>query len=164
MRKIIFLDHDGVICLADNWGSRSKTHSTFDDFDKKAIKVLNDILQETDAEIVISSDWRFYASFEELQELYTQRGIIKQPIDTTTLDPLGRNAFNLERMRAADIMIWVEENQLTPEDRWVAIDDLSLYPYLGKNFVHTPLSREGIKQSGKKEIIIKFLQSNESNT
>jgi len=157
MRKIIFLDHDGVICLNDNWGSRLKTHSTFDDFDKKAIEVLNEILQETDAEIVISSDWRFYASLEELQELYTQRGIIKQPIDITTLDPLGRNAFNLERMRAADIMMWVQENQLTPEERWVAIDDLSLYPYLGKNFVHTSLSREGIKQTGVKEKILNIL-------
>jgi len=56
--KVIFLDNDGVICLSSNWGSRHKKqkkwggmklsmdiHSIpvdcrFDNFDKKAIKVL----------------------------------------------------------------------------------------------------------------------------
>ena len=57
--KVIFLDNDGVICLANNWGGRRKKQEKwggrklsmtskeipleyrFDDFDKKAIKVLN---------------------------------------------------------------------------------------------------------------------------
>jgi hypothetical protein len=34
----------------------------FDYFDKKAIKVLNQVLEETGAEIVVSSDWRLYAN------------------------------------------------------------------------------------------------------
>ena len=78
--KVIFLDHDGVICLADNWGGRSKKWAQyrsanpessrdmgqapveyrFDNFDQKAIKVLNEILEETGAEIVVSSDLKNY--------------------------------------------------------------------------------------------------------
>ena len=70
--KVIFLDHDGVICLSTEWGGRFKKQkevgrklsqsvaslpvmSRFDNFNKKAIKVLNEILEETGAEIVVSS-------------------------------------------------------------------------------------------------------------
>ena len=71
--KVIFLDHDGVICLSNNFGSRHKKQikvrtkmtqsikelpvdARFDNFNKKAVKVLNEILLKTDAEIVVSSD------------------------------------------------------------------------------------------------------------
>jgi len=84
--KILFLDNDGVICLSNNWGSRSKKRSKYrsenpnssdskkdapidvrlDDFDKKAIKVLNEIIEETGCDIVVSSDWRLHANLEEL--------------------------------------------------------------------------------------------------
>jgi hypothetical protein len=53
--KVIFLDHDGVICLSTEWGSRFKNKegldSTFDRFNDKALKVLNEIIDETDCEI-----------------------------------------------------------------------------------------------------------------
>ena len=94
--KVIFLDNDGVICLHNNWGGRSKKWKKFkklnpdaindksapvdvrfDDFDKKAIKILNNILEETGAEIVVSSDWKLHASLEELGEYYETQGIIK---------------------------------------------------------------------------------------
>lgn len=42
----------------------------FDDFDKKAVKILNQILEETNAEIIVSSDWRFHATLEELGDYY----------------------------------------------------------------------------------------------
>ena len=85
--KVIFLDHDGVICLSTEWGSRFKNKegldSIFDRFYDKAIKALNQIIEETDCEIVISSDWRFHANLEELGEYYTSQGISKKPIGFT---------------------------------------------------------------------------------
>lgn len=74
--KVIFLDHDGVICLEPQWGGRFDKQdkvgrkmsqdvrslpvsARFDDFDKEAVEVLNSILEETGAEIVVSSDWNF---------------------------------------------------------------------------------------------------------
>ena len=56
--KVIFLDHDGVICLSNNWGGRFKKKSfdsnpetpmdiRMDDFDNKAVKVLKEIIDET---------------------------------------------------------------------------------------------------------------------
>lgn len=192
--KVIFLDNDGVICLANNWGSRYKKQrkanirrkfsSTpempvefrFDNFDKKAIKVLNEIIQLTDAEIIVSSDWRYHASVEELGDYYTSQGILKRPIAVTSrtqdIDPeLWNRHFSyyskLEEERAFEIRHTLG---LYPSiTNWVAIDDLFMGTHLKSrgytieqdwglsNFVHTPKSREGIKQSGIKEKVLNFL-------
>lgn len=186
VNKVIFLDNDGVICLYSEWGSRYKKTKAYsnpnpdikavpvefrlDNFNKKAIDVLNEILEETGAEIVVSSDWRFHATLEELGEYYLSQGIIKKPISITpnTL-PLDLKYFNrntdLEETRSYEILKWLKEH---PEvTHWVAIDDLDMSERFGdisgnlkwglKNFVHTPKPNEGIKQTGVKEKILKFL-------
>jgi len=189
--KVIFLDNDGVICLAHNWGSRFKKQNRskyatvadnnlsvferFDDFDKKAIKVLNSILEETGAEIVVSSDWQNFATLEELGEFYESQGIIKKPIGVTKeiggidfekYDKMSWNRnLDLEQHRSLEILEWLEAH---PEvTNWVAVDDLDMSARYGEisgnlswgltNFVWTPRSREGIKQSGVSEKIINFL-------
>lgn len=187
--KILFLDNDGVICLSNNWGSRYKkqrkfyTYSNprplnseipcelkFDNFDKKAIKVLNQIIELTDVEIVVSSDWRFHANLEELGEYYISQGIIKKPISFTpkVLNsglPFYYRDTEFEETRSYEIKDWLKEH---PEvTHWVAVDDLDMKERFGdisgnyqwglKNFVHTPISSEGIKQSGIKEKILSFL-------
>jgi hypothetical protein len=178
-KKIIFLDHDGVICLSNNWGGRFKKPGyadktspmdvRMDNFDAKAVKVLNDILEKTGADIVISSDWKLHGTLEEIQEMYKTRGI-KPPIAVTPrLKDFDENAASLfywkgwlERMRCLEIQKWLE---LNPTEKWVAIDDLDmsneyLKPGL-EHFVLTPRSTEGIKQSGIAEKVIKIL--NETN-
>ncbi len=192
--KVIFLDHDGVICLATEWGGRHKkqreygrklsqsieslpVHARFDNFNKKAVAILNEILEKTNAEIVVSSDWKRWASVEEMGEYYEQQGIIKKPIAFTKsindcevpTDFQFSPKFDLEQERHFEILQFLKDNpQIT---HWVAIDDLNM----GKvqkhetwgdmdldwgldNFVHTPKSREGIKQNGIKEKIIEFLK------
>lgn len=167
--KILFLDHDGVICLSTEWGSRFKNKegfdSLFDRFNEKAIKVLNEIIEETDCEIVISSDWRFHCTLDEMKELYKIRGVKKSPIDYTRND-LDWKLFKdispnheLEVTRCLEIKDWIKEH---PEiTHWVAVDDMDLsnkHEWGLDNFVNTPRSKEGIKQSGIKEKIIKFLK------
>jgi hypothetical protein len=189
--KVIFLDNDGVICLSNNWGGRSKKWTKyrsknpetskyvddapvevrFDDFDKKSIKVLNEILEETGAEIVVSSDWRCHANLEELGEYFISQGILKKPIGVTKM--LGQcnqpenypwlRKWDVEQSRSLEILQYLFDH---PEvSQWVAVDDLDM----GKNgeewkdwgldnFVLTPSRTEGIKQSGIKEKIIKFLK------
>jgi hypothetical protein len=176
VKPILFLDHDGVVCLSTEWGSRLKNKegldSVFDRFNDKAIKVLNQIIEETDCEIVISSDWRFHAPLEQMQELYRIRGIKKVPIGYTKsgLDWKQCRKItpdnDLAATRSFEILNWLEEH---PEvTKWVAVDDLNMSEHFGEisdnylfgltNFVHTPRSKEGIKQSGIKEKIIKFLK------
>lgn len=197
--KVIFLDNDGVICLSNNWGGRAKkwakyrsenpesssfkgdapVNVRFDNFDEKAVRVLNSILEETGAEIVVSSDWRYHAKLEELGDYYESQGIIKRPIDVTSktehIDPLLwqvlRFRADLELERSIEITDYVNRH---PEiTHWVAVDDLDMsIEFLSNsfshrkdesikpgliNFVHTPKSNEGIKQVGIKDKILKFL-------
>jgi len=201
--KVIFLDNDGVICLSNNWGSRHRKQKEwggrklsmsmreipleyrFDNFDVKAVKVLNSILEETGAEIVVSSDWRLHASIEELGDYYESQGIIKRPIDGTEIFhytnwleegfikehgefPWSRNESR-EQERHFEIKRWLRDH---PEvTHWVAIDDLHMGVHVEnssygpfdredwglENFVWTPRDNEGIKQSGIKDKVLKFL-------
>ncbi len=189
--KVIFLDHDGVICLSTEWGGRYKKQAKwgglklsmsnreipveyrFDNYNKKAVKILNEILEKTGAEIVISSDWKLHGTLEELGNYYESQGIIKRPIDVTP--NLGKCTWyndkvwiwsprwDLEMTRVIEIKQYLHDH---PEiTHWVSIDDLNM----GKNgedwkdwgldnFVLTPKSSEGIKQSGVKEKVLKFLK------
>ena len=191
--KIKFLDHDGVICISTEWGGRFKKQreagrklsqsvdslpvlARFDNFNKKAIVTLNEILEETDAEIVVSSDWKRWASVEEMGEYYESQGIKKKPIGFTkkVMDCEVPENFvwsprwELEQERSLEILQYLKDNpQIT---HWVAVDDLNMgipqdHETWGEmemdwglsNFVHTPRVREGIKQSNIKEQILKFL-------
>jgi hypothetical protein len=175
--KVIFLDNDGVICLSNNWGGRFKKQRTvytkenprplnsevpvelrFDNFDKKAVKILNEVIEETGAEIVVSSDWKLHANLEELGEYYESQGIIKKPIAITPnledFDPDSAGLYHWkgwkERARILEIEKYLE---LHPEiTHWVAVDDLNMSPEYNQghgleHFVLTPRSNEGIKQS-----------------
>ncbi len=159
--KVLFLDHDGVICLSTEWGSRFKNKegldSVFDRFNEKAIKVLNEIIEATDCEIVVSSDWRFHGSLSQMRELYKVRGILKSPIGYT--DYIKSNAQDLEHSRAQEILRWMNINDPKSVMNFCAVDDLDMGIWLTENFVHTPRSSEGIKQSGIKEKIIKILNN-----
>lgn len=188
--KVIFLDHDGVICLAENWGGRAKkkekfrkesgikakfsspdyglpVECRFDDFDKKAIRVLNKILEETGAEIVVSSDWKNFTNVEEMGEYYLQQGIAKKPIAfTPDLKDCDQPSnfpwhwdWDREQSRTLEILEYLRKHQEV--SHWVAVDDLQMHKQETwglENFVWTPLSREGIKQCGIKEKIINYLK------
>lgn len=158
--KIIFLDIDGILALA--FGSM-KTDNKWDayPFDKKAVKVLNKILKETDAEIVLSSDWKHHYSLKQLTEIFLEfNGVIKAPIDVTPALPT--NAMYLESGRVAEIKLWLKDNaEKLNVTHWVAVDDLEMAETPIKiglsNFVWCPKFNEGIKQIGIKEKILKFL-------
>lgn len=181
--KVLMLDNDGVICLNKNWGSRFKKGSgtlkdvsvlqRFDNFDKKAVKVLNEILTETDCEIIVSSDWRRWATVEELGEYYEHQGIIKKPIGFTSFindidvpsDFKWIRDFDSEQKRSLEIKDWLNKH---PEvTHWVAVDDMFMGitetdRRLGnlwglEKFVWCPSVYEGINQTGIKEKILKFL-------
>jgi hypothetical protein len=191
--KILFLDHDGVICLSTEWGGRFKKQkelgrkltqsinslpvvARFDNFNKEAIDILNEILEETNVEIVVSSDWKRWATVEEMGEYYESQGLKKKPIGFTKYlqdcevpqnFPWSRT-YDLEQSRSLEIKQYLKDN---PEiTHWVAVDDLNMgIPQANEtwgqivmdwgltNFVLTPNEIEGIKQLGIKENILKYL-------
>jgi hypothetical protein len=183
--KVLFLDNDGVICLSNNWGGRTRKWSKwlktnpeselesdapveyrFDDFDKKAIKILNEILLKTGAEIVVSSDWKKFATLSELGDYYEQQGICKRPI-ATTKSFIGCDKpedfewvwkLRYEQERSLEINQFVKDDPTITH--WVAVDDLDMAltgKWGLKNFIITKRMNEGIKESGIKEKIIEIL-------
>lgn len=194
--KVIFLDHDGVICLPEQWGSRYKKEEKyrkdkklshddpidvnvrFDNFDKKCVNILNKIIEETECEIVVTSDWRLEATLEEMGIYYENQGIIKKPIDFThsmsyeeyeqsrVNNTFKNYNYKYDEVRANEIRKYLSEHlEIT---HWVAIDDLDMryysYDYTGeiiipwglKNFIMTRFN-EGLKQTGLKDKILKYL-------
>jgi hypothetical protein len=136
-------------------------------------------LEQTGAEYVVSSDWRFHATLEELGDYYLSQGVIKKPIAATDMfkDIFPREwstlrfRADLELERSMEIQHWLDNH---PEvTNWVAVDDLNMsVEFLGPrfvasngtdgqagltNFVLTPSDNQGIKQSGIKDKIMKFL-------
>jgi len=159
--KVIFLDHDGVICLSTEWGGRYKKR------EKDNISHKQPNLE--------SSDWKRWANVEEMGEYYESKGIIKKPIAFTP--NLGQcnwygtwvwsPVWDLEMTRVIEIKQYLHDH---PEiTHWVSIDDLDMgktgthegtkfeHDWGLDNFVLTPKDNEGIKQSGIKQKILSFL-------
>lgn len=183
----LFLDHDGVICLDTEWGSRFSKQkkcgrkmsqsveslpvdARFDNFNKESVTVLNEILEITNADIVVSSDWRFYATIEEMGDYYTLQGIIKKPIsftphinDCTNYDDsfYWDRDWDSEQCRVLEIQQYLQDNPSI--DKWVSIDDMDLsihlnYPQWGlSNFVKTDSNGIGICKYGVKDKVLSFL-------
>ncbi len=161
--KILFLDHYGVMCLgtteivrtehslptAAEFAGTDKTY--FSDFDSSAVNILNQILDQTDTEIVISSDWKLKTSIEGMCKFYQKQGIKKMPIDYTTWLP---GAPTYHQQRATEINAWLEQHPETTQ--WAAIDDLYMGTWL-TNFVWTKNVHVGINDTAVQQQLLDIL-------
>ncbi len=77
--SILFLDIDGVLNSEDyaslytekEWDNLTYIERHIDD---KAVQLINYICDNTKAQVVISSTWRYGRSVEQLQEILNSRG------------------------------------------------------------------------------------------
>ena len=165
--KIIFLDIDGVLAtnkeFVTNRTKFRENHLWAKElrvpygFNKGCVDVFNEILDITNAEIVISSDWRVHWDLDELDKIFKVNGVKKSPI-FSTIKNKRKMSSELEDDRVYQINEWVKFNN--PE-KWVALDDMNLSS-LGPNFFRTKDS-EGLKQTGLKNKIIKVLNDVQDN-
>jgi hypothetical protein len=118
-------------------------------FDTGAVTILNLIISETNSEIVISSDWKYWVTFEEMCDFYTNQGI-KKPIGYTPSSP-GKD---YAKERSLEILEWLEKH--SEVTKWVSIDDLDMRNYL-QNFVWIENIHEGIKDVGIKDQVLTYL-------
>lgn len=164
--KIIFLDIDGVIATSNDYGVSKDNKWDAYRFDSKCVAVLNSILLQTGAEIILSSDWRHHYTLQEMRDIFAHNGVIKGPTGFT-FRSINYKRNTLEWGRTEEIKQWLKDNAWKDDCKWVAIDDLNMSVeyaeridnYAGglENFVHCTKHREGIKQSGIKEKILNFL-------
>jgi hypothetical protein len=155
MRKFIYLDIDGVLSLGSEIHPKLTKWGYVHRFNAKAVSILNEILDVTNAEIVISSDWKLHYKLEDLKEIFTEFAHIKKaPMDITPSVKFS-NMQLLEENRAKEILEHVDK--IKPYF-WVAIDDLDLRNWIpDRHMVLCDRFMEGIKQTGKKKEIINKL-------
>jgi len=163
--KIIFLDIDGVLALGKIKRKETKWGNIYR-FDGKAVKLFNELLDKTGAEIVLSSDWKKNHSLQDMREIFEWNGINKGPISFTVNSPMYEEAESMEWMaggRAWEIKEYVERHGLT---EWLALDDLKLHEsghgdFFEGHFVFCGRTFEGVKQTSLKYKAIKILNGDE---
>ncbi len=155
--RILFLDLDGVMATTSCYGRGKDNKWGAYMFDPKCVAVINFILQETSAEIILSSDWRHHYTLQEMREIFCHNNVIKGPIGFTTLSK-SYTGDNLENGRADEIESWLKTHCWKGDIKYVVVDDLNMSERLYPNFVLCPKESEGIKQSGIKEKILEILK------
>ena len=132
MKKIIFLDIDGVINTKE-WHSKMTKDTPKDEygyaFDPIAVANLAHIIDKTGADIVISSSWKFYG-VPKLREMWKKRnlpGTILDITPNTISDEMLLNAnldeFQLGVCRGNEIKEWLSRHEDIISN-YVIIDDV----------------------------------------
>jgi len=100
--KIIFLDIDGVLNSQEFLKKRTKKGSILDMIDLEACKILQHIIDKTEAKIVLSSTWRFNY-YDKLKLFFKDHGFNIDIIDKT-----DRGCSNC--VRGNEIRKWLKDN------------------------------------------------------
>ncbi len=117
--NIIFLDFDGVLDTASydmylvRHGLPECDENGRPVFDPKCIDNLKQIIDTTNADIVVTSDWKYIDSYENLLEMWLYRDM---PGFMTDLTP------NISKHRGDEIARWLIECKINCN--YVIIDDL----------------------------------------
>ena len=159
MKPILFLDIDGVMAVFYDNKTINYKNSMMCLFKDTCVTSLNYIIEKTNCDIVISSDWRHHYNLSELCEIFKINKISKMPIDVTCL--VKGSLQDLEKCRIEEIKIWLKDKSI---DLWCAIDDMDLGGLGNEHFVRCVRpGREGLGQCGIKEKVIKKLTYENKN-
>ena len=111
--RIIFLDIDGVLNCSD---SKSRCGS-FIGIDNKKVKLLKQIVYETEAKIVLSSSWR--TGWDKNSELCDSHGVyLNNKLRKSNLFILDRTKSL--SCRGEEIKQWIDSHNV---EEWVVLDD-----------------------------------------
>lgn len=146
-KKIIFIDIDGPLAWA-TWGDGRVTinKDMGNEFTipyplvKEDCEALQKICNETNAELVLSSDWRVYYSIRDMRDVFMEYGIHSRLIDITTHRSLWTKMSrpSVEWERAAQVVKWVKDNKIS---NWIAIDDMNLKDHFKRMKPRVPMWR-----------------------
>lgn len=163
MTKVVFLDIDGVLNTKE-WQGRMTSDTLKDEFgyafNPVAVANLTHIIDETGAEIVISSSWKFYG-VAKLREMWKNRnlpGTILDITPNTVSDEVLLNA-NLEEIelgvcRGNEIKEWLSRHKQKVSN-YVIIDDFDdLLPEQEEHAVITNTFMGITEKDAEKAIII----------
>ena len=145
-RKIIFLDIDGV--LNTKWWYSQMDRNTHRDkygyaFDPQAVANLRKIVEETGADIVISSSWKCMG-LSQMEDMWKDRnlpgkiiGITPNSVSDELLIDADIDSMELFHIRGEEIKEWLKKHG-KHSCRYAIIDDMdNMLPEQQSYFVHT---------------------------
>jgi len=107
--KIIFLDIDGVLnnsSDADHYEvSTGRFGRSTEFYSLRCVELLNTLIKETDAKVVVSSTWRMGKSDEEMQDILNSMGVVCTVIGCTDVT---NSAFIF---RGNEILKWLQDHE-----------------------------------------------------
>lgn len=146
MRKIIFLDIDGVL-NSQYWYTQMERNTPRDKygyaFDPNAVANLKRIIDETGADIVISSSWKSFG-FTDLENIWQERclpgtviGITPNSVSDELLLNADLDKMELFHIRGEEIKEWLSKHGKNVSN-YVIIDDVdNMLPEQQKHFIQT---------------------------
>lgn len=144
--KAIFLDMDGVMNNEGSFGD-----AKMDPIDPKSVKLLNGLIRDTDACIVISSTWRIGQSLHWLQLMMVNVGFeFPERIIGATMEISSKTNGGIwvSKTRGQEIALWLEQVSV---DSFVIFDDEDdmdpVKDHLVKTTFKTGLLPEHIEQA-----------------
>jgi hypothetical protein len=146
--RIIFLDLDGVM---NNEGSFKG--AKMDPIDPHAIKLLNELVRDTDSCIVISSAWRIGNPLHLIQVMMAGVGFeFPERIIGATMDISDKTNGGIwvTKNRGQEIALWL--NQVDVDSFVILDDDADMDPVMDrlvKTTFDTGLQKEHIEQAKK---------------
>lgn len=113
LTKLIFLDIDGVLNYELFYREKSQHQRHMEvgdlgDLCPKAISNLNHIIEETNAQVIISSTWRLGNTKENLQDLLNRVGFKGEIIGLTPNLRFNSNAVSYTIPRGCEIDCWLK--------------------------------------------------------
>lgn len=134
--KIIFLDFDGVLNshwymleFPKEWNSGMAVEGQID---PESVALVNKIVEDTGAVVVISSAWRLVRSLDDLTRMLANKGFKGEVIGITP------DLAHLGKRRGDEIQEWIDTSPLKDQiESFVILDDNSDMVHLTDKLVLT---------------------------
>ena len=134
MKKIVFLDIDGV--LNSNFWNESHQREISDGtlIDESKIDMLCKLVKDTDAQIILHSGWKYWfdsdlkplrKEAENLRALLEKEGLTIAGVTPDHAPEEIKKNRKFSHIKAGEILAWLEQHN--DVDAWVVLDDLDLH-------------------------------------
>lgn len=150
MRKLLFLDFDGVLNNIQFWTENPKTYR---DFDPRNVCELRYIINQLPIEIVVSSSWRIGAGLTGMRELFKTKFSIDPGCVVGVTERLGGE-------RGHEIQKWLMDNIADYAQVAILDDDSDMGPVMPYLF---KIDRERGWTPAHSMILEKWFKDNENS-
>ena len=140
--KIVFLDFDGVLNTSKYVCAHDADDHVAAHIDPKKVSLVNFIVAETEAQVVVSSSWRKYHSLKELNNMLKYKGATFDVVGATPVLTDGKRRVP----RGEEIQAFIDAMPQKPKAIAI-LDDDSDMEHLSKYLIKTIYFGEGLTLS-----------------